>query len=484
MTIYRVMLYFLAALLSAAVVFSSLDLLPYSPTAILTQTFSFVIISWAVNKLFARLVKTKTNPESSLITALILSLIMGPLDLPQDWAILVVAVIAAMASKYIFVRQASHIFNPAAFGALISAVALGQPANWWAGGQATLPILVIGGLLVLYKIRRFQLVITFLTVYGGLLFLDNLIQLGADQVILALINFISSPAILFFALVMLVEPLTAPQTPRHRIYFGVIVGAILFSFHRLASHVSFSLELSLLIGNTFTLMIEPTFRQLFILRKKENPTPEIMNFWFEPTRRFTFLVGQFLEYTLSHSHADTKSIRRYFTIASSPTESQILLTTKFSAQGSTFKKALAEMSVGDEIIASKVAGDFVLPIDINAKLTLIAGGIGITPFRSMIKYLLDTNQTRDIYLLYGVKMEGDFVFREIFSEANRKFGLKTSYIVGIIGTDQIKAEVPDLSERIFYISGPEPMVQSMEKTLASINIPRSRIKRDYFPGYE
>lgn len=210
-----------------------------------------------------------------------------------------------------------------------------------------------------------------------------------------------------------------------------------------------------------------------------------------------FTSGQFLEYTLSHSHADSRGIRRFFTIASSPAEKLILLTTRFSEKGSTFKRALSEMRLGEEIIASRVSGEFVLPRDANTKLVFIAGGIGITPFRSIVKYMRDTNQSGDIILLYGAKIEADLVFRNMFDEAEKRFGMKNIYALsdaaapsgwkgrkGFIDETLIKEEVPDFLERTFYVSGPEPMVRNMEKTLSAMGIARAKIKRDYFPGYE
>ena len=219
------------------------------------------------------------------------------------------------------------------------------------------------------------------------------------------------------------------------------------------------------------------------LVKKQEISTEIFEFWFKPKRPFSFIAGQYLEYTLSHPKPDSRGVKRYFTISSSPTEKNILITTRLSVPGSTFKKALKNMKIGDKIIASKASGDFVLPADASKKIVFIAGGIGITPFRSITKYLLDTNQSGKIILLYGAKKKSDFVFKDIFDEAGQRFRMRTEYINGSISENIIREKVEDLNS-LFYISGPEPMVENMEKILDNIGISRRNIELDHFPGYK
>ena len=79
------------------------------------------------------------------------------------------------------------------------------------------------------------------------------------------------------------------------------------------------------------------------------------------------------------------------------------------------------------MIAGQIAGDFTLPDDPEQKLVFIAGGIGITPFRSMLKYLLDTNQRRDIVLLYANKTANEIAYKDILSEAQTKLGIQVFY---------------------------------------------------------
>lgn len=469
MSMYRLMLYYLLTLVVVAAILSFLKLLPYNGVDILLSAFYLVSICKLSNYIFARILKVKTNAESSIITGFILSLIFGPVPLLTNLIPLTAAPILAMASKYLITFRGRHIFNPAAFGALVSAMFLNQGASWWISGYSIAPFILLGGLLILKKIRRLEMVLVFLILY----------IISNPQNIFSLAN---SP-ILFFALVMLVEPLTSPFKRSHQILYAALIA---ISFYLLGNFISYPLEVSLLIGNIFAFLVNKSFRQVLVLKKKEKLSKDVTGFWFEPFKKFDFKPGQFLEWTLSHPKPDNKGIRRFFTIASSPTENLILLATKFYAKPSTFKQALSKMEVGDEIIALDLGGEFTLPEKLDTKLVLIAGGIGITPFRAQIKYMIDNRENRDIVLLHSNKIKEDIVFEDVFKKAGQ-FGVKTVYINtdedGYIDERKIKEKVPDWKDRMFYISGPEPMVEAFEKFLYKMGVSRNQIKRDYFSGY-
>jgi len=234
-------------------------------------------------------------------------------------------------------------------------------------------------------------------------------------------------------------------------------------------------------------------RTYLIFKDKNNIAPLIYEFWFESKKRFDFIPGQFLEWTVPHKKTDNRGIKRYFTIASSPTEENILLATKIPFESSTFKQNLKNIEIGEKIKVGKPQGNFILPEDEKQKLVFIAGGIGITPFRSMIKYLTNKNLKRDIVLFYAANLIEEFCFKDIFEKAN----IKTVYIVsnknnvsdswqgetGYLNEEIIKKHAPFWQERLFYVSGPEPMVRAMVKTLVEMGVSKNKIKKDYFPGY-
>jgi ferredoxin-NADP reductase len=170
---------------------------------------------------------------------------------------------------------------------------------------------------------------------------------------------------------------------------------------------------------------------------------------------------------------------------------------KFYNKGSSYKSALLDIDKNTPLVAAQLAGDFVMPRDTTKKLAFIAGGIGITPFRSMVKYLIDTKQPRVVSLLYAARTEADFAYKDIFETARQVIGLDTLYvvsapgtvmsspntIVGRINADVIQQTIPDYQERIFYVSGTHSMVEAARETLRQLGVNRSNIKTDFFPGY-
>jgi len=462
-TMYRLILYFLIVLVVYSSTLCFLEILPYNGFDILISSIYLVTICWFSNKLLAKLFNVPINIESSLITGFILSLIFGPASFFSIWPTLTVAGISAMASKYLIAWKGRHIFNPAALGAVFVALAMHHGASWWIGSIQTLPIVLIGGLLILKKVKRFELVAIFLL--AAFLPLNSLLE----------------SSMLFFAVVMLTEPQTSPYKRINQIIYTILV-AVLFNIY--GRSIPIPLEVALLTGNIFAFIANKSFRQVLKLKEKKNESKDIDSFLFEPN--FKFEAGQYLEWTLPHPKPDSRGVRRYFTIASSPTEDFIMLSTKFSEKSSSFKTALKSMEKDSEIVVSNLQGDFTLSKDPNRKLVFIAGGIGITPFRSMVKYLIDSKEKRDIVLLYSVKVPAEIVFKNLFDEA-KSVGVSTvyvnTYIMGFIDQAMIQKQIPDYKERYFYISGPQTMVDSFKQTLKAMGISSNQIKTDFFPGY-
>ena len=148
------------------------------------------------------------------------------------------------------------------------------------------------------------------------------------------------------------------------------------------------------------------------------------------------------------------------------------------------------------MLAGQIAGDFTLPRDPRQKLVFIAGGIGITPFRSMLKYLLDVQQRRDISLFYINKTANEIVYTDVLNAAQATLGVKTFYtltdttdvppswagFVGRLDARMLQYAVPDYQERTYYISGPPEMVRACEHILKSLAVSHDQIKKDFFPG--
>lgn len=493
-TMYRVVLYYLELLLGVAFILSFFGVLPFTPLSLLLSTAMIVGVCWIVNTVFAFVFEAPTNVESTFITALILALIVTP-STPSQYALnlSLIAWVAvwAMASKFLFAINHKHLFNPAAFAVVLTAFTINQSASWWVGSASMAAFVVLGGILIVRKLRRADLVLSFLIV-GGVTMLAFGIARGGDIILVAKQILLNSP-LLFFAFVMITEPLTTPPTRILRICYSVFVG-FLFAPNLHLGPLYSTPELALLIGNAYSYMVSPKCKLILTLKERVRVTPTVFDFVFTANAPFEFRPGQYLEWTLGHYRPDSRGNRRYFTVASSPTEKDVRLGVKFYDAPSSFKKALAFMREGDEVVASQLCGDFVLPKDPNEKLAFIAGGIGITPFRSMIKYLVDKNEKRDISLFYSNRTADETAYKELFDEASLKLGIKTIYAVtdgevpawaqkGFITKEMIMSATPDYKERTFYISGPKVMVDAFRVTLKSMGVKSSKIKTDFFPGF-
>lgn len=490
-TMYRLLLYYLIGLLMAAVGLSASGILHYQPLDIVFSALYICAICWVTNKAFAWAFRAPTNVESPYITGLILALIVSPTHTSQGLVFLTVAGALAMATKYILAFHGRHFFNPAAIAVVLTSVMIGQAASWWVGTASMLPFVLIGGFLLIRRIRRAEMALWFI---GSATIATCVYAILNGSEPLAIVEAQSTSSALFFmAAVMLTEPLTSPTTRGKRIWYSVLVGGI-FPPQFAVLGLRATPELALIVGNIFSYIVGPRVKTFLKLTKKTNLSHDSIDFAFTPERPFTYTPGQYMEFTFQHPNTDARGARRYFTLASSPTEPQVHIGLKFYQPSSSFKREIRQATSKTRIIAGQLGGDFTLPKDTTQKIVCIAGGIGITPFRSMLKYLTDTNQKRDIVLLYAARTAQDIVYRDIFDQAARALGVRVVYLVdsgetvapfrvGRITPELIREIVPDFAERLFYISGPHGMVVGTSESLRRMGVPAKAIKKDFFSGY-
>jgi ferredoxin-NADP reductase len=244
-------------------------------------------------------------------------------------------------------------------------------------------------------------------------------------------------------------------------------------------------EEALLIGNIAGFILEPKRRYALKFVKKAKEARGIYSYIFNSQKPLSFSAGQYMEWTLPSAKSDSRGNRRYLTISSSPTENEVSFTLKVPPKMSSFKATLQNYKAGDKIFAARLAGNFTLPNDKRTKLVFLAGGVGITPFRSMAKLILDNQESRDIKLFYQATNSDEFAFRELFSRA----GIQCKLVASDIGqpsqtiNGQLIRLLPDYQQRIFYVSGPLGFVEAMEKVLFELGLKSNQIKKDYFPGY-
>lgn len=494
-TMYKLLRYYLAGLLLVALALSLAGVLPFSPLALTVSTLLALGTCWIINYVFARIFNAPTSTDSSLITGFILALIITPAFNAFMILFMLAACGLAMASKYILTIRRRHIFNPAAVAVLLTSLGPKQAASWWVGTAVMLPFVIVGGVLIIRKIRRSAMAASFLasTTICTALFA----WLGHMSVLVSLQNMALSSAVFFMAFVMLTEPATSPTTRKNQMWYGALVGAILPPQVHIFGFYS-SPEIALIIGNIFSYITSPRAKLFPVLKEKVEVAANIVDFVFYPEQKFTYRAGQYMEFTLPHSGSDSRGDRRYFTLASSPTETEIRIGVKFQGTGSSFKKALLGMDRRTPMVADHVSGDFTLPKDTSQKLAFIAGGIGVTPFRSMAKYMADQQEKRSVVMLHAARTWDEVAYAPVFDEAKRAFGMRTIYVLSdekaaatrpgtytgtTITPSIIAAEIPDYAKRVFYISGTHQMVEDMKHMLLRLGVRHAHIKTDFFPGY-
>jgi len=203
-----------------------------------------------------------------------------------------------------------------------------------------------------------------------------------------------------------------------------------------------------------------------------------------------FKPGQWFFITLDKD----REIQRHLTISNSPTEIGYLEFTK-KLTNSDFSKILETIKPEDWIKIKYPYGKFTFEGEYK-KITFLSGGIGITPARSISKYIIDKKINTDMILIYGNRTEKDIAFKEDFDEMQQQYAkLKVVHILseqkenwdgrkGFINSQVIKEEIPDYNERKFYISGPPAMVEAMKKILTDdLNLSNEDIFTESFTGY-
>lgn len=480
---YRLVIYGLSFISFVLILFGFLNIIPYRGFDLIISLIFIMTVCEVLNQIVARIVGAYRGTDSTYITSLILFLILSPFEKLPDFLPIFIACFVAIMSKYILAYHKKHIFNPAAFAAFFVSITSIWPATWWSSNSSSILFLIIVGLLIVKKIKRFSLFLTFFVI-SYIMILFFYLNSGAELT-QAIGDILLSWPIVFLGTIMLTEPSTTPPTVKYQVLYGAIVAVFMgiqFRFGRLHS----TPQLALLIGNLFSYYVSPKIKVILELDQIKNIGKNIYEFVFDVKERFGFLPGQYMEWTLLHNHEDSRGNRRYFTIASSPTESKIYLGVKIPEKPSSFKKRLLGLKKGDKMSVSQLSGEFVIESNQNIPLVFIAGGIGITPFRSMVSYIIDKKQNRDVIVFYACSDDEEFVYKDVFKNAE-KYGVKTYFINtrkdGFIDENLIKNKVSNYINRIYYLSGPNAMVDNYKKVIKDLGVKSKNIRSDYFPGY-
>jgi ferredoxin-NADP reductase len=192
-------------------------------------------------------------------------------------------------------------------------------------------------------------------------------------------------------------------------------------------------------------------------------------------------------------HQDEKGLRRHISLATSPTESGVVgLATRL--RDTAFKRTLAELEVGDEVQVEEPKGSFLLPEDTSAEYVFVAGGIGITVFRSMLRFIADKDLPYRVTLVYSNRDRESAAFLDELEELERQVeGLRVILTMtddpGWEGeTRQLDADVfaelvGGLEGKTFLVAGPPAMAEGVSESLRGAGLPEDRVLVDGFTGY-
>jgi ferredoxin-NADP reductase len=198
---------------------------------------------------------------------------------------------------------------------------------------------------------------------------------------------------------------------------------------------------------------------------------------------------------LDPPYDDEKGARRHITVATSPTEKGVLgLATRI--RDTAFKRSLAEMPEGAAVDVEQPKGSFLLPEDTSKSYVFLAGGIGITPFRSMLRYIADKSLDEyKITLLYSNRDRESTAFYEELEELEQRIpGFRLVFTMDEDDTwggesRRIGAELcedvldGDLNAYHFMIAGPPGMAKAVEAAILEAGVPEDQVQADSFSGY-
>jgi ferredoxin-NADP reductase len=230
---------------------------------------------------------------------------------------------------------------------------------------------------------------------------------------------------------------------------------------------------------------------------REEVAEGTMAFHFEKPSGFSFRSGQFADVTLTDPpETDAKGNTRTFSIASPPFADELVFTTRM--RDSAFKRSLKKVPLTAEVKISPAAGSFTLHKNVAKPAVFLAGGIGITPFLSMVQQADRDSLSQKLYLFYSNRRPEDAAFLDTLralESTNPNFRLICTMTemskskkewkgeTALINKEMLTRHLADLQGPIYYIAGPPTMVTAMHETLVSAGIDENDIRTDEFVGY-
>lgn len=236
---------------------------------------------------------------------------------------------------------------------------------------------------------------------------------------------------------------------------------------------------------------------LCALRRRDTVAHDTASFFFEKPAGFDFQPGQFAELTLmSPPETDAEGDLRAFSIASAPYESDLMFTTRL--RDTAFKRVLKTLPLGTLVQLEGAYGTLTLHEDLSRPAVFLAGGIGITPFLSMVRQAARERRPQKLILFYSNRRPEDAPFLEDLEKLGREndnfklvatmtqpAGLRPAWQgeTGHITAEMLARHVGNLPRPVYYIAGPPALVKAMRETLKTAGVGGQSVRAEEFAGY-
>jgi ferredoxin-NADP reductase len=233
------------------------------------------------------------------------------------------------------------------------------------------------------------------------------------------------------------------------------------------------------------------------LTKREEIAEGTMAFHFAKPADFQFRAGQSMDLTLLNPpETDAEGNLRAFSIASAPFDNDLMIATRM--RDTAFKRVLRNASPGLQVKIDGPSGSFVLHGKSEKPAVFLAGGIGITPFLSIIRQAGHDQSPHHMYLFYSNRRPEDAAFVDLLSEATKRnpnFRLIATMTemdkshrewkgeTGLINKDMLTKHLPSLQGPNYYLAGPPAMVAAMRRMLIEAGVDKDDIRTEKFSGY-
>jgi len=230
------------------------------------------------------------------------------------------------------------------------------------------------------------------------------------------------------------------------------------------------------------------------LKDKKEVAEKTLWFRYKLEKAVDFKPGQIFFITIPKlKYKDDTGNTRHFSIVNSPSENNFIeMATRMT--GSGFKETLKELPIGSEVEIGSISGEFTLPEEMKRSLVFIAGGIGITPFMSMLRFIKEEVLPYKVILFFSNKNRQTAPFLEELEKISNE-NIYFKFIpamtedkewtgeTGRIDEEMLRKHLTDLNSYSYFIAGPPLFNQAVREILEKVQVEKDNMKVENFSGY-